>query len=125
MLKGKGISRGIGIGKARILKKDSIEIDTKSIQNVDDELKKIDLALNSVIQETQLSMEKLKKEENNEQFQIMQAYLMILQDETLIEKAKKIIKEEKMNSVYATQKGLEEIILNFKNQLCKISNKET
>lgn len=115
MLKGKGISRGIGIGKARILKKDSIEIDTKSIQNVDDELKKIDLALNSVIQETQLSMEKLKKEENNEQFQIMQAYLMILQDETLIEKAKKIIKEEKMNSVYATQKGLEEIILNFKN----------
>ena len=87
MLKGKGISRGIGIGKARILKKDSIEIDTKSIQNVDDELKKIDLALNSVIQETQLSMEKLKKEENNEQFQIMQAYLMILQDETLIENA--------------------------------------
>lgn len=45
----------------------------------------------------------------------MQAYLMILQDETLLEKAKIMIKEEKSNSVYATQKGLDEIIANFKN----------
>ena len=40
---------------------------------------------------------------------------MILQDVTLLEKTKTIIKEEKINSVYATQKGLEEIIVNFKN----------
>lgn len=45
----------------------------------------------------------------------MQAYLMILQDETLIEKTKIMIKEEKSNSVYATEKGLDEIITNFKN----------
>jgi len=45
----------------------------------------------------------------------MQAYLMMLQDVTLLEKAKTMIKEEKLNSVYATQKGLDEIIANFKN----------
>jgi len=45
----------------------------------------------------------------------MQAYLMILQDETLVEKTKRIIKEEKLNSVYATKRGLDEIIANFKN----------
>ena len=40
---------------------------------------------------------------------------MILQDETLLEKTKKIIQEHKLNSVYATEKGLNEIIENFKN----------
>lgn len=40
---------------------------------------------------------------------------MILQDETLVEKSKAMIKEEKMNSVYAAKKGLDEIIANFKN----------
>ena len=40
---------------------------------------------------------------------------MILQDETLLEKAKKLIKEEKLNSVYAIKIGLDEIITNFKN----------
>ena len=45
----------------------------------------------------------------------MQAYLMILQDETLVEKAKVMITEEKLNSVYATKNGLDEIIANFKN----------
>ena len=45
----------------------------------------------------------------------MQAYLMILKDETLLEKTKMIIKNEKINSVYAAQTGLDEIIANFKN----------
>ena len=45
----------------------------------------------------------------------MQAYLIILQDETLTQTAKTLIQKEKLNSVYAIQKGLDEIILNFKN----------
>ena len=45
----------------------------------------------------------------------MQAYLMILQDETLLEKTKKMIKEEKVNNAYATKECLDEIIVNFKN----------
>lgn len=115
MLKGKGISCGIGIGKVTILKKEKIEIEKSNIQDVEEELKKLDLALNSVIEETKQSIEKLEKEANNEQVQIMQAYLMILQDETLVEKSKMMIKNEKLNSVYAIKKGLDEIILNFKN----------
>jgi len=68
-----------------------------------------------VIQETTQAIENLEKEHNKEQAQIMQAYLMIMQDETLIEKTKMLIKEEKLNSIYATKKGLDEIIINFKN----------
>ncbi len=92
-----------------------MQIEKTNIQNADEEVKKLDVALNFVIEETKNSIEKLEKEENNEQLEIMKAYLMILQDETLIEKAKKMIINQKLNSVYATEKGLDEIIANFKN----------
>lgn len=115
MLKGKGISKGIGIGRAVILKKQNLEIEKSNIENVEQELKKLDLALEDVIKETEDTITVLEKESNKEQLEIMKAYLMILQDETLLEKAKIIIKEEKFNSVYATKKGLDEIIANFRN----------
>ena len=73
------------------------------------------MALTNVIKETEDSIENLEKEGSNEQAQIMQAYLMILQDETLIEKAKLMITQEMLNSSYAIEKALDEIILNFKN----------
>lgn len=92
-----------------------MEIQKSSIQDVEEELGKLESALNCVIEETQDSIRKLEEQENSEQVQIMQAYLMILQDETLIEKSKIMIKQEKLNSVYATEKGLDDIIVNFKN----------
>lgn len=115
MQKGKGISNGIGIGRAVILKKQNFEIEKSNIEDIDEELKKLDLALEAVIKETEETIEVLEKESNKEQVEIMKAYLMILQDETLLEKAKIIIKEEMLNSVYATKKALDEIIANFRN----------
>lgn len=111
MLKGKGISEGIGIGKALVLKKEEIKIQKNKIENVDKELEKLDVSLNSVIQET----EKLKENSNSEQKQILDAYIMILRDETLTQKAKELIKNENLNSVYAVEQGLGEIITNFRN----------
>lgn len=111
MLKGKGISEGIGIGKALVLKKEEIKIEKSKIENVSKELEKLEVSLNSVIKET----EKLKENSNNEQRQILEAYLMILQDETLTQKAKELIEKEKLNSVYAVEQGLGEIITNFRN----------
>ena len=115
MQKGKGISNGIGIGRAVILKKQNLEIEKSNIEDIEEELKKLDLALEAVIKETEETIEVLEKESNKEQVEIMKAYLMILQDETLLEKAKIIIKEEKLNSVYATKKALDELITNFRN----------
>ena len=115
MLKGRGISKGIGIGRALVLKKQNLEIEKSNIQSVEEELKKLHLALEAVIKETEETITVLEKESNKEQVEIMKAYLMILQDETLLEKAKIIIKEEKLNSVYATKKALDELITNFRN----------
>ena len=111
MLKGKGISNGIGIGKALILKKEKIKIEKTKIEDVTTELEKLNVSLNSVIQET----EKLKQNSNDEQKQILEAYLMILQDETLLQKVKELIEKEKINSVFAVEQGLGEIITNFRN----------
>jgi len=111
MLKGKGISEGIGIGKALVLKREKIKIEKNKIENVDKELEKLQVSLNSVIEET----EKLIKNSNNEQRKILEAYLMILQDETLIQKTKQLIKNEKLNSVYAVEQGIGELITNFRN----------
>ena len=111
MLKGKGISEGIGIGKALVIKKEKIKIEKSKIDDVSKELEKLNVSLNSVIKET----EQLKEKSNNEQKQILEAYLMILQDETLLQKAKELIEKEKMNCVYAVEQGLGEIITNFRN----------
>ena len=115
MLKGKGISAGIGIGKAFILKKEEIKIEKTKIENVSQELEKLEVSLNSVIKETEESIKKLKQSQNDEQAQILEAYLMILQDETLTQKVKELIEKEKLNSVYAVEQGLGEIITNFRN----------
>ncbi|MBQ2836405.1 MAG: phosphoenolpyruvate--protein phosphotransferase [Clostridia bacterium] len=111
MLKGKGISEGIGIGKALVLKKEYIKIEKSKIEDIDIELEKLKVSLNSVIKETQ----ELKDKSNNEQKQILEAYLMILQDETLIQKTKELIQNEKLNCVYAVEQGMNEIITNFRN----------
>ena len=111
MLKGKGISKGIGIGKALVLKKQEIKIEKSKIENIEKELEKLEVSLNSIIEET----EKIKENSNNEQEKILEAYLMILQDETLIQKAKELIEKESLNCVYAVEQGLGEIIINFRN----------
>lgn len=111
MLKGKGISQGIGIGRALVLKKEKIKIEKSKIEDVNIELEKLNVSLNSVIKETQ----ELKDKSNNEQKQILEAYLMILQDETLTQKSKELIQNENLNCVYAVEQGLGEIITNFKN----------
>lgn len=111
MLNGKGISEGIGIGKALVLKKEEINIEKSKIDDVNKELEKLEVSLNSIIKET----EQLKEKSNDEQKQILEAYLMILQDVTLTQKAKELIEKEKLNCVYAVEQGLGEIITNFRN----------
>ena len=111
MLKGKGISQGIGIGKAFVLRKEEIKIEKVEVDDVNKELEKLDHAIDSVIEET----ENLKNNSNSEQKQILEAYLMMLQDETLTLKARKLIENESLNCVYAVENGLGEIIANFRN----------
>ena len=109
MLKGKGVSGGIGFGKVVLLKEEQLTTQDFKIEDVKSEVQIFQNALNNVINETEELINKL----SGTQKEIMQAYLMILQDPTLIQETMKLIENEKYNAAYATDKGLDTIIQMF------------
>lgn len=109
MLKGKGISDGIGLGKVVLLKNDDIRPEKVQIKDVEIEKEKFYNALKAVEIETEELINKLSGTEK----EIMQAYSMILQDPTLVQETVKIIEQEKCNASYATEKGFNIIIKMF------------
>ena len=109
MLKGKGVSEGIGLGKVVILKNDEIRPEKVQVENVILEKEKFYEAINKV----QNEIEELIKKISGTEKDIIQAYLMILQDPTLIQETIEIIEKEKCNAAYATEIGFNSIIQTF------------
>ena len=109
MLKGKGISDGIGLGKVVILKNEEIKPEKFKIENVVSEKEVFYKAIHVVEKETEKLLNNLSGTEKD----IMQAYLMILQDPTLVQETIKIIEKEKCNAAYATEIGFNKIIQMF------------
>lgn len=109
MLKGKGISDGIGLGKVLLLKNEDIKPEKIRIENVVSEKEIFYEAVHAVEAETEELIGKLSGTEKD----IMQAYLMILQDPTLVQETVRIIEQEKCNAAYATEVGFNTIIKMF------------
>ena len=109
MLVGKGISEGIGLGKAVILKENRLKIEKQKIEDISAEKQQI----YDAVKEVESEIEKLIKNIDGTEKEIMQAYLMILQDPRLIQETIKIIEQEKCNSAYAVENGLNQIIKTF------------
>lgn len=109
MLVGKGISEGIGLGKAVILKANELKIEKQKIEDISAEKQKI----YDAVKEVESEIEKLIQNIDGTEKEIMQAYLMILQDPSLIQETIKIIEQEKCNSAYAVENGLNQIIKTF------------
>ena len=109
MLKGKGVSEGIGLGKVVILRNDEIKPEKVQIEDVILEKEKFYDAVSKV----QNEIEELIKKISGTEKDIMQAYLMILQDPTLIQETIEIIEKEKCNAAYATEIGFNTIIQTF------------
>ena len=109
MLVGKGISEGIGLGKAVILKENELKIEKQKIEDISAEKQQI----YDAVKEVESEIEKLIKNIDGTEKEIMQAYLMILQDPSLIQETIKIIEQEKCNSAYAVENGLNQIIKTF------------
>ena len=109
MLKGTGISDGIGLGKAIIFKSQKIKLETNKIKDVTLEKEKFYKA----IKEVEKEIEDLLKKISGTEKEIMQAYLLILQDPNLIQKTIEIIEKEKWDAAYATEIGFNEIIKEF------------
>ena len=109
MLVGKGISEGIGLGKAVILKANELKIEKQKIEDISAEKQQI----YDAVKEVESEIEKLIQNIDGTEKEIMQAYLMILQDPSLIQETIKIIEQDKCNSAYAVENGLNQIIKTF------------
>ena len=109
MLVGKSISEGIGLGKAVILKENELKIEKQKIKDISAEKQQI----YDAVKEVESEIEKVIQNIDGTEKEIMQAYLMILQDPSLIQETINIIDEEKCNSAYAVENGLNQIIKTF------------
>lgn len=111
MLKGKGVSKGIGLGIAKILENNEIKLTDFKVDDKENELNYFRKCLNDVVIDTQNVIEKISDTEAD----IMKAYLMILQDPMLIMETERLIQEEGYNAGYATKIGFESVEEVFKN----------
>lgn len=111
MLKGKGVSKGIGIGHTKILKNEEVKLTDFKVEDKENELSYFKKCLNNVIEDTREVLEKLSGTEAD----IMNAYLMILQDPTLTKETERLIQEDGYNAGYATKVGFETVEEVFKN----------
>ena len=109
MLVGKGISEGIGFGKVVILKENELKIEKQKIEDISAEKQRV----YNAIKEVENEIENLIQNISGTEKEIMQAYLMILQDPSLTEETINIIEQEKCNSAYAVEIGLNKIIKTF------------
>lgn len=110
MLKGKGVSKGIGIGKAKILGYKEKRVGTFKVDDPEKEVQFFDECLKAVISDT----EKMAEKASGTQKEIIEAYLMILEDPTLVAETKRLIEQERFNAGYATKKGFETVAETFK-----------
>lgn len=111
LLEGKTVSGGIGIGKAVVLNEFKVDIKKEKIDDVKKELDILYSAYNTVIKETEDIVTTLTGQEKS----IMEAYLLILKDETLIQDTLNLIQNEKYNAVYAVETGINKVVDTFKN----------
>ena len=111
MIKGNGVSTGIGFGTVVVLRKENKQIEKNVVENPEEEMKRFKEAFSKVTDETEQIVEKASGTER----EIMNAYLMILQDPTLIAETGNAIMNQNYNAEYAVEVGFNNVIQIFEN----------
>ena len=111
MLKGKGVSNGVGFGNIAILKNEDRVIEKKIVENPENEMKRFKEALEEVTKETQEIANSITGTEK----EIMDAYLMIMQDPSLTMETENAINNLNYSAEYAVEIGFNSVIQVFKS----------
>ena len=101
MLKGIAASRGIAIAKAYRLVEPDFSIVKKMIEDVEEELKRFQMALESSKKELEDIREKAQVEMGTDKAAIFEAHLLVLIDPEFVSKIVDKIESEKINAEYA------------------------
>ena len=111
MLKGKGVSNGVGFGNIVILKNEDRVIEKKIVEDSNNEMKRFKEALDKVTKETEEIVNSISGTEQ----EIMNAYLMIMQDPSLTLETENAITNLNYSAEYAVEVGFNSVIQIFKN----------
>lgn len=113
LFEGIGISDGIAVGKATILKERKISIVKRKIKNVQIEKDRFLICLENTKKEYQALMKLANI--NNEQKTILEAHIMLMSDSFLLDEIVKEICENNSNSEFAIEKVYDLYIKRFEN----------
>lgn len=111
MIKGKGVSVGVGFGNAVILKNEERKIEKTTVEDSNAEMDRLKKAIEEVTKET----EEIVNKSTGTEKEIMSAYLMILQDPALTQETENGIKDLKYSAEYAVEVGFNSVIQIFEN----------
>ncbi|MEN0047137.1 MAG: phosphoenolpyruvate--protein phosphotransferase [Bacteroidota bacterium] len=108
VIQGIAASRGIAIGKAKVIKNNLPTVIKENVSDSDSEVEKLETALQKVIRQfkaTQATLQVAKKEEA----QIFEFHILFLEDRGFLQKVIQSIQSEKINAAYAWKENMEQI----------------
>lgn len=110
---GNCIVNGIVFGQILIYKKNNIQIQKIYIENINKEIDRLQMAIDEVSKELDVSYEYAMEHLTNEETLIFKVQKTLLEDEDFIIAIKDLIIKEKINAEYAIQKITDDLILEF------------
>ena len=101
MYKGTGASPGIALGKALVLEHSEMNIERRTIENVEAEVEKLQAAIEKSRLELEQVKERAKVELGEHEAEIFEAHLLVLADPELVDQTIAKIRDEKVNAEFA------------------------
>ena len=115
MYKGTGASPGIALGRALVIEHSELVIEKKTIENIDEEIQKLESAVKVSKEELTKVKEKALAELGEHEAEIFEAHLLVLEDPELIGSAISKIRDEKVNEDYALNEIKEIFVAMFES----------
>lgn len=115
MYKGTGASPGIALGKALVIEHSELVIEKKTIENIDEEIQKLESAVKVSKEELTKVKEKALAELGEHEAEIFEAHLLVLEDPELTGSAISKIRDEKVNADYALNEIKEMFVAMFES----------
>ena len=115
VLKGTGASPGVAIGKALVIEHSELSIEKKYIDNIEEEIQKLENAVKISKEELIKVKEKAFNELGEHEAEIFEAHLLVLEDPELIDSSIAKIRDEKVNADYALNEIKEMFVAMFES----------
>ena len=114
-LQGIGASSGVAIAKVFELVETHVDIKETKIEDFEKESSKVDSAISEAIKQIEMVKEKALANLGEEEASVFDAHIQVASDPAMVSEIKSLIKEEKVNALFATSKITENYISMFES----------